>query len=104
MGLDNNYENPTRYAWHHGRIFEYSDIFPLVECEFEGMTSYAPANYDKYVFAEYGIRYVEMPNNYGAPAHTRYFKNICVTDAFAELREIIDDSDAEVSTELTEEE
>lgn len=78
-GIDNNFENETRYAWHHGRIFSYSDIFPLKEVAYENTACYAPAEFRKYIFAEYGIDYLEMPSNIGQPAHlNQYFggKNI----------------------------
>ena len=73
-GIDNNYEGPAAFAWNHGRIFEYKDIFPLRECVFEGKTYKIPNNYEKYAFAEYGVRYVEMPKNMGESIHfNQYF-------------------------------
>ena len=73
-GIDNNYENETRYAWHHGRIFKKDDIFPLKTINYEGMKLYMPNNYEKYAMAEYGISYWDMPNNFGSAIHfTEYF-------------------------------
>ena len=71
--LDNNYENETRFAWHHGRIFHKSEIFPLKTCQYEGMELNIPANYEKYVYSEYGIRYLDMPNNIGSAVHYNYY-------------------------------
>lgn len=101
-GMDNNYENHTRYAWHHGRIFAQEDIFPLAEHEFEGMMCTVPANFEKYVFAEYGIEYLEMPNSFGAPVHTRYYSGIKLDCAYSQLAELVEASDAEVSIDLSE--
>ena len=87
-GLDNNYENETRYAWHHGRIFRYQDIFPLIKCEFEGMECFIPADYKKYAFAEYGIYYLDMPDNIGTAVHyNSYFKDVDIDSAYRELTE-----------------
>lgn len=102
-GMDNNYENHTRYAWHHGRIFAREDIFPLVECEFEGMMCSVPANYEKYIFAEYGIGYLEMPNSFGAPVHTRYYSGIKLDSAYAQLAQTVEESDAAVKIDIWEE-
>lgn len=71
--LDNNYENETRYAWHHGRIFKKSDIFPLKTCSYEGMEVCIPANYEKYAMAEYGIGYLDIPNNMGTAVHWQQY-------------------------------
>lgn len=85
-GLDNNYENETRYAWHHGRIFRYEDIFPLQIKEYEGMKCYIPANYEKYSLAEYGMRYLDMPDIIGNSIHwNQYFKNIDLYDVYKKL-------------------
>lgn len=73
-GMDNNYEDSSAYAWKHGRIFAIDDIFPLLECEYEGEKFLIPNNFEKYAMAEYGIRYVEMPSNMGESIHfTQYF-------------------------------
>lgn len=75
-GLDNNYENSTRYAWHHGRIFSKEDIFPLQECRFNTITCYIPNNFVRYVFAEYGINYLDMPKDMGISKHiNNYFSS-----------------------------
>ena len=85
-GLDNNYENSTKYAWHHGRIFKYDDIFPLKECEYEGNIYNIPSNFEKYILKEYGIGYLEMPNNIGIPMHLKqYFKNVNIEEVYDEL-------------------
>lgn len=70
---DNNYEDETRYAWHHGRIFKKSEIFPFKKVMYEGMELNIPADYEKYAFAEYGMRYVDMPNNIGSSIHWKEF-------------------------------
>jgi len=72
-GMDNNYEGPSAFAWNHGRIFLVKDIFPLKECLYEGEVYQIPNNYEKYAFAEYGIRYVEMPKNMGSSIHWKEF-------------------------------
>ncbi|WP_312642517.1 DUF4422 domain-containing protein, partial [Hydrogenoanaerobacterium sp.] len=75
-GLDNNYEDHTRFAWHNGRIFNKKDIFPLQKCIYEGIECCVPANFEIYVFAEYGIGYLEMPDNMGESIHWKqYFDN-----------------------------
>jgi len=66
---DNNYENETRYAWHHGRIFKKEDIFPFKKVVFEGLECNVPANYEQYSFSEYGIRYLDTPQNLGQAMH-----------------------------------
>lgn len=71
--LDNNYENETRYAWHHGRIFKKEDIFPLKKCLFENIEVFIPANYEKYTFAEYGFSYLDMPKNFGEAIHWQQY-------------------------------
>lgn len=71
--LDNNYEDETKYAWHHGRIFEKSDIFPFKKVLYEGIEVNVPHNYEKYAFAEYGMRYLDMPNNIGQAIHYQEF-------------------------------
>lgn len=87
-GIDNNFENHTRYAWHHGRIFYNYDMFPLKESTYEGKTYLIPANYEKYAFAEYGIDYLEMPNDIGISVHiNEYFKNVDIKKAYKELIE-----------------
>lgn len=91
-GMDNNYENETCYAWHHGRIFAREDIYPLIEVPFEGMICYAPANYEKYSHAEYGIGYLEMPNSFGSPVHTMYFSGIDISQKYEDLVDIINKS------------
>lgn len=70
---DNNYENETRYAWHHGRIFKKDDIFPFKKVIFEGIECNVPSNYEKYSFAEYGIRYLDTPQNFGQAVHFNYY-------------------------------
>lgn len=72
-GIDNNYENETKYAWNHGRIFNTKDIFPLKTCKFEDINCYIPADFEKYTFAEYGIPYWEMPNNLGESIHWKQY-------------------------------
>lgn len=72
-GLDNNYENASRFAWHHGRIFNASDIFPLAECDFENEKMYIPNNYEKYVYAEYGVDYLDMPGDIGISKHVNIY-------------------------------
>ena len=85
-GIDNNFENSTRYAWHHGRIFTYGDIFPLKEVTYEGMICCAPAEFRKYVFAEYGIDYLEMPDNIGQAAHwNTYFNGQNIQELYDEF-------------------
>ena len=85
-GMDNNYEDPNAYAWNHGRIFRKEDIFPLQECSFEGRIYHIPNNYEKYAYAEYGVRYVEMPNNLGESIHWRqYFSKNGAIDHAKEL-------------------
>ena len=85
-GIDNNFENATRYAWHHGRIFKYNDIFPLKESVYEGKVYNIPANFEKYAFAEYGIGYLEMPNTIGVSAHLKqYFANSDIEKIYKEL-------------------
>lgn len=76
-GLDNNYEDQRAYAWRHGRIFKKSDIFPLKTCIFEGVEYFIPKNFGEYVFAEYGISYLDMPKNFGESIHWKqYFSQI----------------------------
>ena len=72
-GIDNNYEDARAYAWKHGRIFYFNDIFPLQEALFEGELFYIPNNFEKYAFAEYGIQYLEMPKNMGESIHWQQF-------------------------------
>lgn len=72
-GMDNNYENSTRYAWHHGRIFKKSDIFPLKEAEYDGELYYIPANYKFYALSEHGLNYLDMPISIGQAAHMNSF-------------------------------
>lgn len=70
-GMDNNYEGPQAFAWNHGRIFSKSDIFPLKTCMYEGEEFFIPSDFEKYAFAEYGVRYVEMPKNMGDSIHMK---------------------------------
>ena len=85
-GLDNNFENRTRPAWWLGRIFQASDIFPLQECTFEGETMYIPNNFKKYVFTEYGIDYLDMPNDINISKHLSiYFSKQKDLDAIEAL-------------------
>ncbi len=85
-GIDNNFENHTKYAYNHGRIFKYDDIFPLKECMFEGNLYNIPLNFEKYVFAEYGIGYLEMPDTIGISAHIKtYFKDMDIQKIYDEL-------------------
>ena len=72
-GMDNNYENKDAYAWNHGRIFSKKDIYPLVECDFEGQRMYIPCDYEKYCIAEYGIRYIELHKSMGNSIHINEF-------------------------------
>lgn len=85
-GIDNNYENNTRFAWHNGRIFRKSDIFPLKKATYEGEEYLIPCNFEKYIFAEYGINYLEMPNNMGVSMHiNNYFKNKDIENLYYKL-------------------
>ncbi len=85
-GIDNNFENQTKYAWNNGRIFKYNDIFPLKEHIYEGKLYNIPANYEKYIFAEYGIDYLEMPDTIGISAHLKqYFGNADVKIVYDEF-------------------
>lgn len=72
-GLENNFENHTAYAWNNGRIFNKHDIFPLQKCMYEGMEYYIPANFESYAFSEYGISYLEMPDNMGTSVHWKQY-------------------------------
>ncbi len=74
------------YAYNHGRIFKYDDIFPLKECMFEGNLYNIALNFEKYVFAEYGIGYLEMPDTIGISAHIKtYFKDMDIQKIYDEL-------------------
>ena len=72
-GLDNNYENETSFAWHYGRIFKYEDIFPLKEAKFGKLTIHIPANFEEYVYTEYGVSAWDVPNNMGSSIHVAEF-------------------------------
>ena len=88
-GMDNNYDAPGAFAWSHGRIFEYTDIFPLKKCLYEKEIFWIPNNYEKYAFAEYGIRYVEMPQNLGDSIHWKgFFSGTGQLEAAKELIEL----------------
>lgn len=74
-GIDNNYEDESRFAWNYGRIFKRNDIFPLKSSEFEGEKYSIPNNFDKYTFAEYGIAYDDLSPNFGQSIHlNQYFR------------------------------
>ena len=74
------------YDYNHVRIFKYDDIFPLKECMFEGNLYNIPLNFEKYVFAEYGIGYLEMPDTIGISAHVKtYFKDMDIQKIYDEL-------------------
>lgn len=91
-GMDNNFENQTRFAWRNGRIFTTDEIFPLKPCVYEGVECYVPSDFKKYIFAEYGIDYLEMPSNIGHSAHIKqYFGNQDIYPLYQELMEKIDE-------------
>lgn len=72
-GMDNTFDAPGTFAAAHGRIFEKRDIFPLKECEFEGEKFTVPCDFDKYTFAECGMRYVEIPPDMGEANQWRQY-------------------------------
>lgn len=87
-GMDNNYENPTRYAWHHGRIFKKSDIFPLKEAEYDGELYYIPANFKFYALSEHGLNYLDMPMGIGQAAHLNtHYKGRNIRQMYSMLKE-----------------
>ena len=38
---------------------------------YEGEEFFIPSDFEKYAFAEYGVRYVEMPKNMGDSIHMK---------------------------------
>ena len=53
---------------------------------FEGNLYNIPLNFEKYVFAEYGIGYLEMPDTIGISAHIKtYFKDMDIQKIYDEL-------------------
>lgn len=53
---------------------------------YEGKLYNIPANYEKYIFAEYGIDYLEMPDTIGISAHLKqYFGNADVKIVYDEF-------------------
>lgn len=89
-GIDNNFENKTRFAWHNGRIFLERELFPLKTAEFEGEIYYIPADYEKYVFAEYGIDYLEMPGDVNHTKHVpELFRGKNISELCKEMEERI---------------
>ena len=96
-GLDNNYENSTRFAWHHGRIFSKNDIFPLQEVVYDNEIYYMPINYKKYIYAEYGINYLDMPTNIGQAVHfNEYFSNKDIYKLYAIMEESFERNEEQV--------
>lgn len=87
-GIDNIWGNETFYCWRCGKIFSVQDVFPLKTCEYEGEEFYIPANYRKYVFAEYGIDYLELPGDIGYAKHMDfYFQNKDIRERYLQLME-----------------
>lgn len=72
-GMDNNFGHPGMPCWRIGRVFQKSDIFPLQECTFEGEMMYAPHNIQKYIYAEYGLDYLDMPNDMNVSKHIKNY-------------------------------
>ena len=65
------------------------DIFPFKKVLYEGIEVNVPHNYEKYAFAEYGMRYLDMPNNMGQAIHYQEFFN--TKDQIDLAKKIIED-------------
>lgn len=90
-GIENNFEIPSKFAWHNGRIFKKEDIFPLRRGTFEGDLYWIPCDSVKYCFSEYGIDYLEMPNSIGVSVHKgEYFRSCDIAGQYDELKKLID--------------
>lgn len=85
-GMDNNFEDATKYVWHHGQIYRTDSIFPLKVVRFIDEVLYAPADYESYVISQYGIGYLELPNDIGKPKHVEvYFSGKSVKQCYEEF-------------------
>lgn len=61
------------------RYFDYEDIYPLVELNFEGGTFYAPQNYDFYLRTLYGDKYMIPLDESKRIQHAKIIKPILET-------------------------
>ena len=52
-------------------IWDIEDYFPLTEISFEGHTFFAPGNYKKWLETEYGMYYMNMPQQVGLFVHNK---------------------------------